>query len=290
MFESLRSIATPELDRVIKVVTDLGSTTFYMIVIPILYWCISKSLGFGLAIVLSVSNYINVGIKFIVCRARPYVAFPTLTHPILKLTGTGYHSPAAMLKSRPHSGPTWPVLSGGWVALVGITVVVVVAFTRVYATVHYPTDVLVGAPLGLAIALVYSEIERRLRTSNTEGMSRVGLQLAVSIVLPGLVFALSAHRSPAFTEEVAQVLGFLAGAGIGYTLENAYVKYDVRAGLPVQVVKVILGMAGLMGVRYGLKALFPDTALWNMIRYAAVAIWATLGAPFVFRALFGQKA
>ena len=106
VFESLRSIATPELDRVIKVVTDLGSTTFYMIVIPILYWCISKSLGFGLAIVLSVSNYINVGIKFIVCRARPYVACPHLDAPeYLKLTGTGYSFPSGTPKAHPYSGP-----------------------------------------------------------------------------------------------------------------------------------------------------------------------------------------
>ena len=49
-------------------------------------------------------------------------------------------------------------------------------------------------------------------------------------------------------------------------------------------------MAGLMGVRYGLKAVFPDTAFWDMLRYAAVAIWATLGAPFVFKKLFGPRA
>jgi hypothetical protein len=112
----------------------------------------------------------------------------------------------------------------------------------------------------------------------------------VSIALPGLAFALSAPRNPAFTQEVAQVLGFLAGAGIGYTLEAAYVRYDVRASLPIQVVKVALGMAGLMGVRYGLKAVFPDTAFWNMLRYLAVAVWATLGAPFVFKQLFGRRA
>ncbi len=290
VFEALRRIATPGLDRVIKILTDLGSTTFYMIVIPILYWCISKSLGFGLAIVLSVSNYINVGIKFIVCRARPYVAFPHLDAPeYLRLTGTGYSFPSGHAQV---TSTFWTYLARtvrrNWATVVGITVVVVVAFTRIYATVHYPTDVLVGAPLGLAIALAHSEIERRLRLSSTEGRS-VGLRLAVSILVPGLAFALSAPRNPEFTEEVAQVLGFLAGAGIGYTLEGAYVKYDVRASLPVQVVKVILGMAGLMGVRYGLKAVFPQAALWNMLRYAAVAIWATLGAPFVFKALFGPR-
>ena len=290
VFESLRSIATPGLDRVIKVVTDLGSTTFYMIVIPVLYWCVSKSLGFSLAIVLSVSNYINVGIKFIVCRIRPYVAFPHLNAPeYLKLTGTGYSFPSGHAQG---TSVFWTYLARSvrrrWIAVTGTVVVAVVAFTRVYATCHYPTDVLAGAALGLAIALAYEGIGRRLRISGMEGTS-VGLRLAVSIVLPGLAFALSAPRNPEFTEEVAQVLGFLAGAGIGYTLEGAYVKYDVRASLPVQVVKVILGMAGLMGVRYGLKAVFPQAALWNMLRYAAVAIWATLGAPFVFKALFGPR-
>jgi len=292
VFESLRSIATPGLDRVIKVVTDLGSTTFYMIVIPVLYWCVSKSLGFSLAIVLSVSNYINVGIKFIVCRIRPYVAFPHLNAPeYLKLTGTGYSFPSGHAQG---TSVFWTYLARSvrlkWIAATGIAVVVVVAFTRVYATCHYPTDVLAGAALGVAIALAYSEIERRLQKLSAQGRSRIGLQLAVSIALPGLAFALSAPRNPAFTQEVAQVLGFLAGAGIGYTLEAAYVRYDVRASLPIQVVKVALGMAGLMGVRYGLKAVFPDTAFWNMLRYLAVAVWATLGAPFVFKQLFGRRA
>lgn len=292
MFESLRSIATPELDRVIKVMTDLGSTTFYMIVIPILYWCLSKSLGFSVAIVLSVSNYMNVGIKFIFCRLRPYVEYPHLDAPeYLKLTGTGYSFPSGHAQG---TSVFWTHLARSvrrrWVAVTGAVVVVVVAFTRVYATCHYPTDVLAGAALGVAIALACSGIEQRLRASSSGGKRQVALQLAVSIVVPGLAFALSAPFSPAFTEEVAQVLGFLAGAGIGYTLEAAYVKYDVRAILPVQVVKVALGMAGLMGVRYGLKAVFPDTAFWDMLRYAAVAIWATLGAPFVFKKLFGPRA
>jgi membrane-associated phospholipid phosphatase len=290
VFEFLRGIATPGLDRFIKAITDLGSTSFYMAVIPILYWCVNKSLGFGLVMSLSVSNYINVGIKFIFCRARPYVVFPHLDAPeYLKLTGTGYSFPSGHAQV---TSTFWTYLARAvqrkWVTITGIAVVVIVAFTRVYATVHFPTDVLIGAPLGLTIAFAFASIEKHLRAS---GRGRqVGLALAVSIIAPGLAFALSAPFNPEFTKEVAQVLGFLAGAGIGYTLEAAYVKYDVRASLPVHIIKVVLGLAGLMGVRYGLKAVFPYTAFWNMLRYAAVAVWATLGAPFVFKKLFGPRA
>jgi len=288
VFEFLRSIATPGLDRIIKAITDLGSTAFYMAVIPILYWCISKSLGFSLAIALSISNYINVGIKFIFCRLRPYVVFPHLDAPeYLKLTGTGYSFPSGHAQV---SSTFWTYLARRvgekWLTIAGIVVVVFVAFTRVYATVHYPTDVLVGAVLGVAIAYLYAEIENRVRTSGPRGKERVGFALAVSVIAPGLVFALSVLFNPAFTKEVAQVLGFMAGAGVGYSLENEYVKHDVRATVPVHIIKIAIGLAGVMGIRYGLKAVFPGTAFWDMLRYAAVAVWATLGAPFVFKSLF----
>lgn len=291
VFEFLRGIATPGLDRLIKAITDLGSTAFYMVVIPILYWCISKSLGFGLAMALSVSNYVNLGVKFIFCRPRPYIAFPHLDTPsYLKLTGTGYSFPSGHAQV---SSTFWMysarIAKKKWVTTMGITVVILVAFTRVYATVHYPTDVLVGMVLGGAIAYLYWELENRVDAMGLGDNKRVSFQLAVSLVVPGLVFVLSLLLNPGFAQEVAQVLGFIAGAGVGYTLENEYVKYDVRESLLVHVIKVVLGLAGVLGVRYGLKVCFPDTAVWDMLRYAAVALWVTLGAPFVFKRLFGRE-
>ena len=44
--------------------------------------------------------------------------------------------------------------------------------------------------------------------------------------------------------------------------------------MPIQAIKIVLGLAGVMAVRYGLKAVFPGTAFWNMLRYAMVAVWA----------------
>ena len=290
VFQFLRGIATPGLDRIMKAITDLGSTGFYMVVIPVFYWCISKSLGFGLAIALSISNYVNIGLKFIFCRPRPYVVFPNLDTPeYLRLTGTGYSFPSGHAQI---SSGFWMYLARSvrekWVTVMGIIVVVLVAFTRVYATVHYPTDVLIGMVLGAAIAYLYLEIENRVRALSRRGKEPVGFALAGSVMAPGLVLGLSALLNPAFSKEVAQVLGFIAGAGVGYTLENAYVKYDVRATVLVHVIKIILGLAGVVVVRYGLKAVFPDSTFWDMLRYAAVAIWATLGAPFVFKSLLGH--
>lgn len=291
VFEFLRGIATPGLDRIMKAITDLGSTAFYILIVPIIYWCMDKSLGFGLAVALSISNYLNLAIKFIVCRARPYVAFPHLDAPeFLKLTGTGYSFPSGHAQV---VSTFWVYLArhlkAKWVTVTGTVAVILVAFTRVYATVHYPTDVLVGVALGSAIAYLYLDLEDRVRILGLQGKKRVGLALAVSVIVPGFMLGISALFNRAFSEEVAQVLGFIAGAGVGYILESEYVKYDVRAPGSVQIIKVVLGFIGMMGIRYGLKALFPGNAFWDMLRYALIAIWATLGAPFLFKNFLGPR-
>jgi membrane-associated phospholipid phosphatase len=289
VFEFFRSIATPGLDKVVKVVTDLGSVSFYMIAIPIIYWCVNKSLGFSLGMITSISSYINVGLKFIFKIPRPYVAYPHLDAPdYLLSTGTGWSFPSghAQGTSTFWAYSAWQVKRAGFTAL-SVIIVAVVGLTRVYATVHYPTDVLVGTALGLIIVQLYMYLEHILAQRKTR--ISVGTAVAASIVIPGVAFALSSI-SFELARESASLLGFTMGLGVGYALEKEYVKYDVRACLLIQVVKVLWGLAVLMGIRYGLKAILPEGSFWQMLRYAVMALWGTYGAPLMFKAVFNREA
>lgn len=289
VFEFFRSIATPGLDKVVKVVTDLGSVSFYMIAIPIIYWCVNKSLGFSLGMITSISSYINVGLKFIFKIPRPYVAYPHLDAPDYLLnTGTGWSFPSghAQGTSTFWAYSAWQV-KRAWLTALSVIIVAVVGLTRVYATVHYPTDVLVGTALGLIIVQLYMYLEHILAQRKTR--ISVGTAVAASIVIPGVAFALSSI-SFELARESASLLGFTMGLGVGYALEKEYVKYDVRACLLIQVVKVLWGLAVLMGIRYGLKAILPEGSFWQMLRYAVMALWGTYGAPLMFKAVFNREA
>jgi membrane-associated phospholipid phosphatase len=289
VFEFFRSIATPGLDKVVKVVTDLGSVSFYMIAIPIIYWCVNKSLGFSLGMITSISSYINVGLKFIFKIPRPYVAYPHLDAPDYLLnTGTGWSFPSghAQGTSTFWAYSAWQV-KRAWFTALSVIIVAVVGLTRVYATVHYPTDVLVGTALGLIIVQLYMYLEHILAQRKTR--ISVGTAVAASIVIPGVAFALSSI-SFELARESASLLGFTMGLGVGYALEKEYVKYDVRACLLIQVVKVLWGLAVLMGIRYGLKAILPEGSFWQMLRYAVMALWGTYGAPLMFKAVFNREA
>jgi membrane-associated phospholipid phosphatase len=288
VFEFFRSIATPGLDKIVRIVTDLGSVSFYMIAIPIIYWCVNKRLGFSLGMITSISSYINVGLKFIFKVPRPYVAYPHLDAPsFLVDTGTGWSFPSghAQGTSTFWAYSAWQV-KRGWFSALSVIIVAAVGLTRVYATVHYPADVLVGTALGLIIVQLYMYLERSL--ARRKNKVSVSTAVAASIVIPGVVYALSSI-SFELARESASLLGFIMGLGIGHALEKEYVKYDVRACLLVQVVKVVWGLAVLAGIRYGLKAILPEGSFWQVLRYSMMALWGTYGAPLMFKAVFNRK-
>ena len=52
----LASISSPALDRIVRLLTDLGSTEFFITAVPIVYWCLNKTLGLSLGIVTAISG------------------------------------------------------------------------------------------------------------------------------------------------------------------------------------------------------------------------------------------
>jgi len=56
----IQSISSPTIDMLFKIITYFGSETFYMLVIPVIYWCFSKGEGFRLALLFSLSALVNL--------------------------------------------------------------------------------------------------------------------------------------------------------------------------------------------------------------------------------------
>ena len=96
IFEALRSISSPALDRIVRLLTDLGSTEFFITAVPIVYWCLNKTLGLSLGIVTVISGGINIALKDVFQIPRPYVLYPHLGAPdFLLTTGTGWSFPTS---------------------------------------------------------------------------------------------------------------------------------------------------------------------------------------------------
>ena len=75
----------------------------------------------------------------------------------------------------------------------------------------------------------------------------------------------------------------MAGFAAGWFIERRWIRFEVGAALPVQALKILVGISILLTVQTGMKpllhALIPWTPLAEALRYALVALWATCGLP-----------
>ena len=121
-------------------------------------WLVSSALGAALdrrrrplylrAIrVVSVAYLSNIAMKYLVRRPRPVIeGLPALTSTVTSLSYPSAHSTTSFAAAR--------VLSRGLPAAPLYTCACAMAASRVYAGVHYPTDIAAGAALGTVLAEV----------------------------------------------------------------------------------------------------------------------------------------
>jgi len=89
----------------------------------------------------------NIAMKHLVRRPRPVLeSLPALSSTVSGLSYPSAHSTTSFAAAR--------VLSGGLPTVPLYTCAAAMAVSRVYAGVHYPTDIAAGAVLGSALAEV----------------------------------------------------------------------------------------------------------------------------------------
>lgn len=154
-------VQNPFLDKVMPYITYLGNSGFIWIVISIVMICIKKYRKTGMLCLLALLLTTVMGegiIKHLVQRQRPYSHFNSLnlliSEPVTYSfpsghTGSSFAAATVLSCRMPKLTP--------WVFLFAI----LIAFSRLYLMVHYPTDVLAGALLGTLSAMVVLKIHKK---------------------------------------------------------------------------------------------------------------------------------
>lgn len=109
------------------------------------------------------ADVIAVVLKPIVDRDRPYVLLPE-AEPLLRWD-VSESFPSGHAATSAAGAVMLAYLLGRWAW--GLAVLAAaVSYSRVYIGVHYPVDVLVGAAIGVAVALVAIVLLRRFRPTS----------------------------------------------------------------------------------------------------------------------------
>jgi membrane-associated phospholipid phosphatase len=268
---------SPALDIPFKILTFLGDKEFYMLLMPMMYWCINRRVGARLFVLLLFSAYLNEIAKLLVDQPRPFNYDPRVIKFVHEDSGglpSGHTQSAVVvwgyLAWRFKIMPLW--LLAGFLVLA-------IPLSRIYLGAHFPTDLLGGYAIGAVVLFVFFRLDTRIWNWCTN--KGIWLQLGVSMGLPVvlLLFVPPGNRG------LLTAVGAFMGLTTGIVLERRWVRFCSDGHRWQQVTRYLAGMVVLMGIWYGLRIGFEQlepAGLYRVLRYALIGLWGGLGAPWLF--------
>ncbi len=292
----LESIRNPVLDTLMSIITYLGDEIAFLALALAVFWCFDKKRGYFLLSVGFCGVIINQVLKLCFRIPRPWVLDPNFK-PIESAVpaATGYSFP---------SGHTQNVTCtfGGvarfskqlWIRIASIAAVILVAFSRMYLGVHTPLDVGVSLLIGAALVFaLYPLFEYANRHENLYYwifgiffVISLGF-LAFALIFPKFV-ELDPEHSASALKNACTILGATAGMLVAYPLDRHYIKFEEKATVLGQIVKLIVGIVGVLIIKEGLKALFTigveeEHFLLRAVRYFSIVVFAGGIYPMTFK-------
>ena len=295
----LEDLRNPIFDFIFSVITFFGEETIFMAVGMIIFWCLNKYDGYYLLCVGFFGTLINQFLK-ITCRIpRPWVKDPnfTIVESAREAAG-GYSFPSGHtqvsvgLFGGIARRSKQKILRGVMIALC-----VLVPFSRMYLGVHTPWDVAVSVCIALILIFVLHPLFQRAEKDARVMYGILGVLSAIvvayllyvslfpfpeSVYLEENIHNLDSARENAYT-----LLGCMAGLLVLYPVERKWIRFETKAVLWVQIVKVVGGLLLILAVKEGLKmpldTLFGGHMIARSVRYFFVVLTGGLLWPLTFR-------
>jgi membrane-associated phospholipid phosphatase len=299
------------LEAPMKFFSFLGSEDFFLIALPLVYWCIDSALGLRIGVMLLFSSGTNNLFKLGMHGPRPYWVSTGVQGMAFE---TSFGVPSGHSQS---AAGVWGIATAGlkrtWASFAAVTVVVLIGLSRIYLGVHFLHDVLLGWFLGgltlWAFIKFWDPIAARLKKM-TMGrqillafvFSLAMILLAVLIVFLSRGFTIpqawvdNATRNggeapnPFSMEGIVTTMGTLFGllAGVAWLAPRG--GFQVSGPAWKRALRFAVGLVGVAVFYLGLKLIFPDgdtvvALVFRYIRYTLVGAWVSAGAPWVFSKL-----
>ena len=273
----LQTWASPTLDALFLLITNLGSEQAYIALLVITYLGVDARLGRHVGVYLLLSFYLNYELKSFFDTPRPYVLDPSVVRSDLaRETGTGPGFPSGHAQaSMTYWGYLALRLRRKWFWVVAGLVIALISLSRVYLGVHLPIDVWGGLVVGVGvIALAYA-----LDTL----LARVTPPLWFTLLL-GIGVPLAFHL---FLPVPGSDL--LMGGLAAFFTAPALVPYHADASVWRRVLVSLLGLVLVFAVLVGSSLLLPEAVkrdpVAGFVRYLALGYTGLALTPLLAKAV-----
>ena len=284
-FQSWR---TDFISALFKPLDLMGSETFFLLLLTLVYWVIHKNAGRRLVIFFLFSAWLNAFLKEVWKRPRPYQVSESVKPAF---TASEYGLPSGHTQASTTVGLILiREIKKRWATVLLIAYILLTGMSRMVHGVHFPQDVILGWTLGILVVFSLYQLDARfsgyLKHINIK--TTLLITLGTALVLLGLPFL--TNPTPEGLAGAITPGAVLIGVIPGLFLESKYIGFDTRGSMKQKCLRYLVGIVTALVIKEGLKPLLGVVndhtltmeALVRIIRYAALGMWLTVGAPWLF--------
>ena len=290
----LEGIRSPLLNTIFGLITRLGEETVAVVILCAIFWCISKRTAYVIGISYFLSGLTVQGMKICFRIDRPWVLHPNLNPvPAALEAATGYSFPSGHTQSAAALfGSLGTQVKQKPLKAVFFLLPVLVAFSRMYLGVHTLLDT--GAALIISFLLILLTVVF-YKDDVTDNIRELAIALAM-VLFAAAAIVIAAFLYSKGTIEYGYISDCLkaAGAGVGFAagmyIERVYVRFSVKTkNLLWQVIKLILGLIGMLAIKEGLKLIIGTGLIVDTARYFLIIMWITVLFPLIIKRFLSVK-
>ena len=302
--QGLQKISCKPLAWLALLLHYVFNTPIYLFILLLYCWCINMHKGMKIGTTVLLSCSINGAIKGVLKAPRPYQysssSFDPATYkpgemidpatgksiyadsPVFRVEESGYSTPSGHSQC---ASAFWPLFAADmkwkkiWKILLAVLLPCLVAISRNYLGVHYPTDVLMGLGIGYIFSIGCLLFSNKISALFNK-LNKIYRILVIAVITVILNFL-----CPEDTSMAGAFFGFI----VGYILMDNGKKFDASKGKWWQKLLRLGFGAFVIGVIYlGLKMVFPGKEepwgqLCRFIRYGLSGFFITFVCPWLFR-------
>lgn len=262
-----------------------GREEFYILILPLLFWCINKSLGKRLVILATLSSFIGYFLKDLFAVPRPDKYFTN--NLLVNRAGvvSPYLFPSVHLMV---TGSFWGFLSINskrkLSRIVCYLVVVGALLSRIIHGVQTPISMAFSLVLAICIIILFHLFQGRVAQAYNTQYTLLQRVLVVLIVSLGLLI-LSYIFSSSNYESVLISIALFTGGISGIILEKEMVGFKVDGNLEVRLLRYIIGII-LLSFIYILSNLLINltdgSSILIFTKYLLLSFTGTFIIPLIF--------
>ena len=236
--------------------TWLGELNTALVIMALIYWCVSKDFGVCFLMGWSGNRLVNGMLKVTVCAYRPWIRDARIVpYGDSITTATGYSFPSG------HTMNAATVFGGGAVrrdiprvlrVVLGL-LVLLVAFSRNYLGVHTPQDVLVGAVAGTLVMYLTMKLMQWVKIHPEKDLLVVciGVGLAIAVAIYAAVKPYPVDKDAAgkvlvegakMANDTFKGVGWCTAFLTGWILERRFVLFSTNISMMKRITRLTVGL------------------------------------------------